>query len=90
MRVGDIVRDWDNKMATKRDALTESRRQRDGDNVAVTTRSRHSRSNIAIDTVAWTQREVDARRAGKRDMEGARRRQRDGDAHTDIYGYVNT
>ena len=77
-------------MATKSDALTESRRQRDGDNVVVTTRSRHIESNTAIGTVAWTQREVDARRTGDREMVGARRRQRDGDVNTDIYGYVNT
>ena len=77
-------------MATKRDALTESRRQRDGDNVVVTTRSRNSESTIAVDTVAWTKREVDARRTGDREMGGARRRQRDGYVNTDIYGYVNT
>ena len=61
-----------------------------GDNVVVTTRSRHSKSNTAIDTVAWTQREVDARITGDREMEGAWRRQRDGNVNTDIYGYVNT
>ena len=77
-------------MARKRDALTESRRQRDEDNVVVTTRSRHSKSNTAMDTVAWTQRAVDARRTGDREMEGARRRQRDGDVNIGIYGYVNT
>ena len=77
-------------MARKRDALTESRRQRDEVNVVVTTRSRHSESNTAIDTVALTHREVDARRTGDREMEGARRRKRDGDVNTDIYGYVNT
>ena len=76
-------------MATKRDALTESRRQRDGDNVVVTTRWRHSEPNTAIDTVAWTQREVDARRTGDREMEGARRRQRQGDVNTERYEYVH-
>ena len=81
MRDRYVVRDRDNKMETKRDALTKSRRQRDGDNVVVTTRSRHGESNTAIDTVAWTQREVDAGRTGDREMEGSSRRQGDGNIH---------